>query len=295
MIRRNLLRWVMRRLFAGFVSGTLAEQRARQERSARFGRLPRGVSFHKVQVDGPPAAWIAPANPSQGVILYFHGGGYVLGSAYGHRDMLGRLAAATGIRCLAVDYRLAPEHPFPAALEDALTAWRWLLHEEGLSAGEIFVAGDSAGGGLALAMLLRLRDAGEQAPAGAVLFAPWVDLTLSGDSIQDNGHRDPILTADFLADCARRYASATPLTHPLLSPLFADLHGLPPLMIHVGTEEILLDDARRLANAATAAGVVVHLHVWPGMFHVFPLLPLLPESRQALEEVATFVKAHSSL
>jgi acetyl esterase/lipase len=292
MIRRYLLRWVIRLLFAGFTKGTLAEQRARQDKAARFGRLPQGVTFRKLQEEGLDAAWIAPANPSQGVILYFHGGGYVLGSAFGHRELLGRLAATTGMRCLAVDYRLAPEHPFPAALEDGLSAWRWLRQEEDIPARRIFLAGDSAGGGLAVAVLLRLREVGEECPAGAVLFSPWVDLTLSGASIQEKAGRDPILTANFLADCARHYAGTTPLTNPLLSPLFADLHGLPPLMIHVGTEEILLDDARRLADAAESAGVSVRLHIWPGMFHVFPLLPFAPEARQALEEAAAFVKRY---
>ncbi len=282
-----LTRFLLR--FFGWLTlrGDLQAQRARQERNARWTPLPPGVRCTPVS-DGPvPGEWVAPPVPAPGVMLYLHGGGYVVGSPKAHRVLTAPLAAALGVRLFVPDYRLAPEHPFPAALEDALAAWDWLA---GQTDGPLWLGGDSAGGGLALAVLLRLRDeAGfdrrnRRPPAGALLFSPWADLTLSGESARQRVARDPILTPAFLDDCARHYAGQTPRSHPLLSPLFADLGGLPRLLIHVGTEEILLDDARRLTEKARAAGVDVCLRIWEGMPHVFPLFPFFRESRQALAE-----------
>ena len=275
---RFLGRWMM--------TGDLATQRARQQRSARWMPISRSAHFAPIP-DAPfPGEWVLPSDPRPGAMLYLHGGGYVLGSPQEYRVLTGALAAALEIRLLVPAYRLAPEHPFPAALEDALVAFRWMATQV---AGPLWVAGDSAGGGLALAVLLQLRDTGERSAAGGVLFSPWVDLTLSSPSVSERSARDPILTPAFLETCARRYAGGFPRDHPLLSPLFDDLRGLPPLLIHVGTEEILFDDARRLSAAARAAGVTVRLRVWEGMPHAFVLFPLFAAVPQALAESAAWV------
>jgi acetyl esterase/lipase len=207
-----------------------------------------------------------------------------------HRAFLAQLARATGTRVLAVDYRLAPEHPYPAALEDAVAAYRWAL-DAGYAPSQVVVAGDSAGGGLALATVVALRDAGAPLPAGAVCLSPWLDLALTGASMRSNARVDPILSYEILDGYARLYASAHDRTSPLISPLYADLRGLPPLLIQVGTEEVLLDDAVRCADRAQAAGVAVTLEVVDGMFHVFQMVGALPETQAAMREIAVFVKA----
>jgi acetyl esterase/lipase len=227
------------------------------------------------------------------VVLYLHGGAYALGSINVHREWISRLAIATKTRCLAINYRLAPEHPFPAALDDTLDAYGWLI-SQGFDASQIIIAGDSAGGGLALAALVSLRDAGDALPAGAICLSPWVDLTLSGDSIRKRSTLDPILHPAVLKTYARYYAGNMPLTHPLISPLYADLRGLPPLLFQVGTDEILLDDAKRIAEVAKGFEVDVTLGIWKGMFHVFHLIPFLPETKQALTQIADFVSENTA-
>jgi acetyl esterase/lipase len=224
------------------------------------------------------------------MILYLHGGAYALGSINVHRELLARLARATHMRVLAVDYRLAPEHPYPAALEDTAAAYRWAL-DAGCAPSRIVVAGDSAGGGLALATLAALRDAGAPLPAGTVCLSPWLDLALTGASIRTKASVDPVLSREALERYAGLYAGEHARTHPLISPLYADLRGLPPLLIQVGTDEILLDDAVRGAEKARAAGVRATLDVVEGMFHVFQMVGVLPETRRALERIAAFVDA----
>jgi acetyl esterase/lipase len=223
-----------------------------------------------------------------GVVLYLHGGAYALGVTDAHRVMAAQLARTANVRVLMLDYRLAPEHPYPAALEDVLLAYRWLLNQ-GIDAGQIVIGGDSAGGGLTLAALLALRDAAEPLPAGAVCISPWMDLALTGSSIQNKAKADPILDGDSLKMYARYYAGDNALTTPLISPLYADLRRLPPLLIHVGTEEVLLDDATRFSNRVTEAGGTVMLKIWDEMFHVFHLLPFLPETKKAIQQMAQFV------
>jgi epsilon-lactone hydrolase len=273
--------------FGRWSGGTIAEQRAKQETIGKAARLPRQLICQPVTVAGVPAEWIALPEADAGVMLYLHGGAYNLGSVNASRDRIARLVAATRHKALALDYRLAPENPFPAALEDAVAAYRWLL-AEGTAPGRILFAGDSAGGGLAVATLVALRDAGLPLPAGAVCISPWVDLALTGDSIHSKAAADPILDAASLARYAATYAGDAPLTSPLISPLYADLHGLPPLLILAGTEEILLDDATRLAEKAGQAGVAVTLATWEGLFHVFPVVGFLPETRQAMQQVGAF-------
>jgi acetyl esterase/lipase len=272
---------------SGWSQGTIEEQRARSEGSPRWNRLPAGIHSQPVSAGGVAAEWLAAAGADPGVILYLHGGAYALGSINTHREFVARLADAAGVRGLAIDYRLAPEHPFPAALEDATTAYDWLL-AGGVEPSQAILAGDSAGGGLALATLIALRDAGQPLPAGAVCISPWADLTLSGASIQGQARADSILDADSLEMYARLYAGDRDRASPLISPLFADLRGLPPLLIQVGTDEILLDDARRCAVRARQAGVDVTLEVWDGMFHVFQLVPFLPETKRAVGQIAGF-------
>jgi acetyl esterase/lipase len=202
--------------------------------------------------------------------------------------MVARLAVAAGIKALVINYRLAPEHPFPAALEDTIAAYGWLL-AKGYDPLSIAIAGDSAGGGLAIAALVAVRDAGEALPAAAVCISPWVNLALSGDSIHQNASSDQILDRQSLAKYAGYYAGEHELTSPLISPLYANLEGLPPLLIQVGTHEILLDDATRLAENARQAGVDVTLETWDGMFHVFQIIPFVPETQQSIAHIAGFV------
>ncbi len=287
-IQAKISKKLLRRFFSGWSQGTIAEQRAIQEKRTRFARLPAQVECQPLTVNGIPAEWISLPSATAGVMLYLHGGAYCLGSVNASRDLIARLVAATKYKTLAIDYCLAPEHPFPAALEDALSAYSWLL-EQGIDPARIIFAGDSAGGGLAIATLVALRDAGRPLPAGAICISPWTDLALTGDSIGRKAAVDPILDAASLARYARDYAGNAPLTAPLISPLYADLSGLPPLLIQAGMDEILLDDATRLAEGARKVGVGVTLETWVGLYHVFPMVPFLPETTQALVQAARFV------
>jgi len=274
-------------LLAGWSHGSIAEQRARQEKRASYARLPAQVASQPVTVESIPAEWICVPGSNAGVMLYLHGGAYCLGSINTHRDLIARLAAATKCKALALAYRLAPENPFPAALEDTTAAYGWLL-AQGTDPARILLAGDSAGGGLTVAALVALRDAGMPLPAGAICLSPWVDLALTGNSVQRRRRADPILNAASLSRYAAAYAGTMPLTSPLLSPINADLHGLPPLLIHAGTDEVLLDDATRLAERASRVGVAVTLETWDGLFHVFQTVAFLPETRESLEKAAGF-------
>jgi len=286
-LQAKIIKRLLPHLFRGWSAGTIEEQRTKQERRTRYARLPTGVRCQLVVADGVPAEWIEGAGTPVGAMLYLHGGAYVLGSIHTSRELVARLSRAAQVRSLAIDYRLAPEHPFPAALQDATTAYRWLL-AQGLAPSQILLAGDSAGGGLALATLVALREAGEPLPAGAVCISPWTDLALTGGSMQSKESADPILAAEDLDRYAGYYAGAYERSWPLLSPFYADLRGLPPLLIQVGTEEILLDDAVCFAEKARQAGVDVTLEPWEGMFHVFQMVSPLPEAREAVERIAEF-------
>jgi monoterpene epsilon-lactone hydrolase len=287
-IQARIAKKFMQFQLSGWSTGSIAEQRSRQEKTARFARLPRDIHCRPVVIHAIPAEWIEGANADAGVILYLHGGAYALGSINVHREMVARLAGTARIKALAINYRLAPEHPFPAALEDAIAAYHWLL-TQGYDPASIIIAGDSAGGGLAIAVLVALRDAGERLPAGAVCISPWVDLALTGASIHENASIDPVLDAQSLAMYAGYYGGDCALTSPLISPLYADLEGLPSLLIQVCTHEILLDDAKRIAENARQAGVDVTLETWDGMFHLFQIIPFLPETQRAIEHIAGFV------
>nr|WBU15357.1 monoterpene epsilon-lactone hydrolase [uncultured bacterium] len=264
-------------------------RRAYEEAMAQFA-VPEGVDYQPVGVGTRRGEWVIPAGADDRAILYFHGGGYVICSIDTHREMVSRIALAAGARALLVDYRLAPEHPFPAAVEDAVAAYRWLLGQ-GLSPSRLALAGDSAGGGLVAAALVAIRYLGLPLPAAGVCISPWADMTLSGASWEANAKRDPIVVRPALEQLARWYlAGADPRT-PLASPIFADLRGLPPLLVQVGTAETLLDDARALAEKARRDGVAVVLEEWEDMPHVWHFFgSFLPEARQAIQRIGEFLR-----
>lgn len=252
--------------------------------------LPKGVKIRQDFVGGVPGEWVArPQAPA--TMLYLHGGGYFACSPKTHRPITGAYARR-GFRVFAADYRLAPEHPFPAALDDALAAYRGML-EAGNDARKLVIAGDSAGGGLALATLLAAKTAGLPMPACALLFSPWTDLAGSGDSLVANRDRDPMLVSNRLREGGDIYLNGADPLNPLASPLYGDLTGLPPTLIQVGDGEILLDDSTRLAARASAAGVKIDLKIWSNMPHVWQISQsFLPEARDALNQAAAFAKHH---
>jgi monoterpene epsilon-lactone hydrolase len=265
--------------------------RAGIARSTRFIGPPRGTTVASISAAGIPAYWIqAKRIPDAPVMLYVHGGGFIVGWNNQYFIFLSHLSRATGTRVLGIDYRLAPEHPFPAAVEDCLASYRWLLQQH-IAPQQVVIAGDSAGGNLALATLLALRDAGDPLPAAAVCLSPATDFTGSGPTFATRASVDPALTVEFARTVGKLYAGEADPRHPLLSPLFGDLRGLPPLMIHVGNDEILLSDSLQFTERARAAGSFVALKVWPHLWHVFPIYaPFLPEARQAVTEIGIFVR-----
>jgi acetyl esterase/lipase len=241
-----------------------------------------------VEADGLHLEWLIPESvDSERVMLFLHGGGWCSGSVDSHRAFAGRLAKNLRMRALHLTYRLAPEDPFPAGLEDCVAAYRW-LRASGVSAANLVIAGNSAGGGLAVSTVLVLRDAGEAVPHSVVCFSPTVDLALTGSSIRRNGQHD-LLTPAFLQAVSRWYMAGQDPYSPLISPLHADLHGLPPMLVMAGDHELLLDDAVGLASRARKAGVDVTLRIWPGLIHTFEQMTLLPECQEAVAQVETFL------
>jgi monoterpene epsilon-lactone hydrolase len=263
-------------------------QRAALEAAGRVARLPRGTQLAHVALGGCPAELVTTpgANP-RAAVLYLHGGGYTVGSPATHRALAAHLSASSGAPVFALDYRLAPEHPFPAALDDAVTAYQALL-DSGLAPHRIAVAGDSAGGGLSLALCHALRDRGIPAPAGLALISPWVDLTLAG--VRDD-RRDPMLRTAWLRACAARYSAGADLASPLLSPLHGDLSALPPMLMHAASGEILLPDIERFVQRARDAGADVRYRKLDGLWHVAHVhAGLVAESTAAAEEVGHFLR-----
>ena len=270
---------------------TLAERREGSDRmGARFEDLT-GVSLEPVSANGVSAEWVSAPGADPGkAILYLHGGGYVVGSIASHRGMAANLSRASGCRALVVDYRLAPEHTHPAQVEDAHAAYRWLL-ASGIDAESIAVAGDSAGGGLTVATMLAARDNGDPLPAAGVCISPWVDMEGLGESMTSKAGIDPMVARDGLLDMAANFLGDADPRDPLAAPLHADLTGLPPLLIIVGTAETLLDDATRLHANAQAAGVESAYEEWEDMVHIWPwFAPFLPEGRDAMERMGAFIK-----
>lgn len=271
-------------------AGTVEESREGFEAMMSMSPLPADIAIEEVMIEHMNADWVSmPQSDANRTILYLHGGGYVIGSNVGYREFASRLASALRARVLVINYRLAPENPFPAAVDDAVMAYRWLL-DQGVDPAQLVVAGDSAGGGLTLATLVSLRDAGVALPACATCFSPWVDLEGTGNSAQPGAVDDPMITSDALQGMTEAYAP-NDKRNPLAAPLYADLGGLPPLLVFVGTREVLLDDTTRIVDNARAAGVDTTLHIGDGLIHVWQIFDM-PESRQSLEQMSEFAAKH---
>jgi monoterpene epsilon-lactone hydrolase len=271
-----------------FSGGDIDVSVMRQSMEETAAPLPADIERKDFAADGIAFCHIATpeARQDRGV-LYLHGGGYVLGSLNTHAELMGRIAKACRAPVLGVDYRLAPEHPYPAAVEDAVASYDRLL-ANGIAAEQVVIAGDSAGGGLTLACLLALKTQGKPQPAGVMLLSPWTDLTGSGDSTQTRAELDPMVSADLLSPMAALYHAATAVNDPHVSPLFGDFSGLAPMLIQVGDHEVLLDDSVRLAERARNQGVSVELEIYDEAFHVFQSLGDLPESQDALASMGRF-------
>ncbi len=292
--RSKVATWVLRRTrqFAKHIIDDLPRLRAEKAKWFSRFRPPRSVMFELDTVAGLPAEWCTPAElryPDH-VLYYLHGGGYASLAPNTHRGLIGKLSQMLGMRVLAIDYRLAPEHPYPAALDDSMAAYRWLIDEAGFDPKRIIISGDSAGGGLSLSTLLKIRELGLPQPLTAFLMSPWADLTISGDSAQTD--HDPLLPLDAVREWATWYAGDTPANNPYISPVFADLNDLPPMLVHVGNAEILLDDSIRLAANAEKSNTALTLDVWDGMFHVWHMgWAVVPEARQALIKGVEYLEA----
>jgi monoterpene epsilon-lactone hydrolase len=292
-IQSTIIKFVIRRL--NFFGGEKIDPlilRSRIEKLASKSRPHRKVQVVAVDAGSVLSEWLIPPDtPQDRAMMYIHGGAWFMGSSKTHRGFVSKLAYASGIRALSINYRLAPENPFPAGLDDCITAYEWLL-QSGISPKKIVVAGDSAGGNLTLALLIALRDAGKPLPAGAVAISPATDLAATGESYKTRIHLDPYFSNMGTSTILQDYITDHDPHHPLISPLYADLSGLPPMLIHVGDHEMLLDDAVRFGDAAISSGVEAKTVVWPQMFHVFQMFsPFLPEARRANAEIAAFIRS----
>jgi acetyl esterase/lipase len=268
-----------------------AARRARIDEVGSVWPVADDIQLEAVDLGGVPGEFsLAPGSEASRVLMFFHGGGYCSGSIVSHRRMVTEAGRAAHMRTLAVQYRLAPEHPFSAAHEDALTAWRY-LRAQGIAADHIAIGGDSAGGNLTICLINRLRAAGEEQPACAWLASPWTDLTMSGASVVTKDAVDPLIHKGYIEELAGAYAGTADRHDPLISPLFSDLRGFPPVLIQVGSAETLLDDATRFAAAAGSADVAVTLEIWPHMIHAWPMWNArLADGRRALARAGEFVR-----
>ncbi len=297
-LRAELVRLGLRALLKRRGSGamTVAEHRARVAQFERWvPQPPAGTETTRGKIGGVPAVRIAtPASRPDRHILFLHGGGYVAGSPELYRHITWRIATAARAELVALDYRLAPEHPFPAALDDAVLAWRALL-AEGADPRRLAVIGDSAGGGLALALGLRLRDEKAPLPAAIVALSPWTDLALSGASLRRNAETDPMQSAAIATSFAATYLNGADPRDPYASPLYGDAAGLPPTLIQVGSDEVLRDDSVRMAERLRAAGCAAELEIWPRMPHVWHVFAaVMPEARRAIARIGAFIEQHTA-
>jgi epsilon-lactone hydrolase len=269
--------------------------RKQMEDVARFVRLPKNVRVEEALGSPVPGEWVTSDRAERDrVVMHLHGGGFMMGSPRTHRGLTAALSRVTRARVFVPDYRLAPEHPFPAALDDAVAAYQWLVEDVGVEPSRLAVTGDSAGGGLAVSTIVHARDNGVPAPACAALMSPWTDLACTGESIRTMNGVDPWLRAELIPLAARGYCGDIATNDPRLSPLYADLSDLPPLLVHAGSDEILLDDARRLVERAREAGGEASLGVFDGLWHVFHAFPGIPEGRTAWREIGAFVRRHTT-
>ena len=283
---------MFRKSLGGFVKSAdtpLDERRAAMERIDRLPR-PRRMDYQDTVVGGVPAILATPTRvPVERHIVYLHGGGYVVGSPRTHIAFAARLARRAHAAVSVVDYRLAPEHPYPAAIDDCVAAYRGVI--ESVDPALVTIAGDSAGGGATLATLRALRDGGDPLPSAAYLISPWTDLTGRGETTRTKAHVDPMIEASWLVTVAEQYAAGRPLDDPGVSPLYADLAGLPPLLVQVGSDEVLLSDSTRLVARARAAGTAADLDVRDGMWHVYQAFAeMMPEATAAVIEAAAFIR-----
>jgi len=286
------------RVFAQSAGQAKNPQELRAAMAAAFSGFPSAseVKCEPVSAGGVKAEWITANNAAADrVILYLHGGGYVMGSIDTHRELVARLSKAAQARGLALDYRLAPENPYPAAVDDSIAAYRWLL-AQGYKPGRIVIAGDSAGGGLTVATLLAVRDLGAQSPAAGVCISPWIDLEAEGESMTTRATQDPLVSRAMILSTGKMYVGENGnLREPLAAPIHAYFNDLPPLFIQVGDAETLLDDSTRLAERAKQAGVDVTLQIWDEMPHVWQLAaPILPEGQEAIDKIGEFIRQRTA-
>lgn len=272
---------------------TVEEARASYEQRMSHLQLDDDIVTERVGAGGVPAEWvIAPGASKDRVFIYLHGGYYAVGSMRTHRVYLSRLSRATGTSLLGLDYRRAPENPFPAALEDCLAAYRWLL-SIGTDPQKIVIGGESAGGGLTAATCIALRYLGDPLPAAGICLSSWADLAHTGESMTTNANADPTVTLERAEEMAKLYLNGRDPKTPLASPVYADLHGLPPLLVMAGSIEVLRDDSTRLAERAKASGVDVTLEIWDDMPHNWPMYAhILPEGQQAIDRIGEFIRRH---
>jgi len=291
--RARFVRWITAWYMNRFDINSLVIPKVRKRLDFLAGMAPtaRRVRVRKDSVAGLYAEWLTPADaPQDKLLLYWHGGAYLIGSCKSHRAFVSHIARAAGIRALLPEYRLAPEHPFPAAVEDSVNVYRALLRR-GYEAANIVVGGDSAGGGLTVAMLLSLRDAGDPLPGAVILLSPWLDLSGQGESIITRADRDPWFHAEHLTTIARLYYDEGELGNALVSPVFGDAAKFPQTLIQVGDDELLLSDSERFAENIRAGGGQVDVDVWPHMWHVWQMfIGLMPESRKAVEKLGAFIR-----
>jgi len=286
---------LVRQMLADLIGGadtSFVERRAQVESFSKAFAMPGGVRVEADHLGGVPVEWIVPDGAAEAPVLFhLHGGGYVLGNPAASRPLTTAFALKSGARVVSIDYRLAPENPFPAAVEDALKAYRALL-AQGFAPGGVAFGGESAGGGLAVATMLAARNAGLAMPASAFAISPWTDMTCSAESFDTLAHLDPMLTRRALKEMADAYLAGASEADPYASPLYGDLEGLPPLLIHVGSDEVLLDDAVGLHARAAACGVECSLAVWDGMIHVWHMFhPMLADGDRAIDTLVDFVRS----
>lgn len=283
----------------------LDQLRIESEKAFSKIRPPKNVSFQEIAFPNFTAEWTNLISDSSykhpnKVILYLHGGGYAVGSAQCYRGLVGKIVSETGIKALSISYRLAPEHPFPAALEDSIYTYKWLIENQGYHPKDIIIMGDSAGGGLTLSTLLKLKELLLVQPLAAVVISPWTDLTLSGDSAITHQDKDPLLVTDHARNWAAWYYHNYDPSHPNISPLFGDYNEIAPILVHVGTEEILLSDSLRLIETAKKYNAKIQVEIWEGMLHVWHFgWPYVPEARNALIKISEFInnqiKSHEDI
>lgn len=294
-LRSHVWKFIIRKMYKE-KRMTIAEIRTQDVNAAKFaGRFPKDVEIEHINIDGIAAAWIRPAGADKTkALLHIHGGGYVTGSIASYTRMCILMAQTLKVNVLLPAYRLAPEHPFPAAVDDVLKIYRWLLRQ-GYQSKDILISGDSAGGGLCVAAVIALRDQGDALPAAVICLSPWADLTLQGQSHVTRFKSEAMLNTETLREWALAYTNKENLGNPLVSPTFADFHDFPPLLIQVSGNEVLLDDAIALAEKAKSAGVDVSLKIWDGLWHVWQIVgDAIPESKMAFEEVGEFIRPRTS-